>query len=59
MHSLEAIKRGLHDLLGQGSRQATVTISCAPRNDYDGRIGLRVSAIFVILIGSFFGKSCT
>lgn len=29
---------------------------CDAGNDYDGRIGLRVSAIFVILIGSLFGK---
>jgi hypothetical protein len=30
--------------------------ACATENGYDGRIGLRVSAIFVILIGSLFGK---
>ena len=30
---------------------------CQPNNDYDGRIGLRISAIFVILVGSSFGKS--
>ncbi len=29
---------------------------CMPDNEYDGRIGLRISAIFVILIGSVFGK---
>lgn len=30
--------------------------ACATDNGYDGRIGIRVSAIFVILIGSLFGK---
>lgn len=34
----------------------STTVSCDPGNDYDGRIGLRVSAIFVILVGSLFGK---
>lgn len=28
---------------------------CTGGNDYDGRIGLRISAIFVILLGSFLG----
>lgn len=34
----------------------STTISCDTGNGYDGRIGLRVSAIFVILVGSLFGK---
>lgn len=29
---------------------------CESGNEYDGRLGLRVSAIFVILIGSSLGK---
>ncbi|SPO06298.1 related to ZRT2 - Zinc transporter II [Cephalotrichum gorgonifer] len=33
----------------------TVTIECDGGNEFDGRIGLRVSAIFVILVGSFLG----
>ncbi len=36
-----------------------ITISCDVGNGYDGRIGLRVSAIFVILVGSLFGKKNT
>jgi zinc transporter 1/2/3 len=28
---------------------------CPTDNDFDGRMGVRVSAIFVILIGSFLG----
>ncbi|KAK5123385.1 hypothetical protein LTR85_002817 [Meristemomyces frigidus] len=28
---------------------------CSSGNDYDGRIGVRISAIFVILLGSFLG----
>lgn len=29
---------------------------CSGDNNFDGRIGLRVSAIFVILVGSLFGE---
>ena len=35
---------------------STAKPACDTKNDYDGRIGLRVSAIFVILIGSTFGR---
>ncbi|KAL8792270.1 MAG: hypothetical protein Q9195_005149 [Heterodermia aff. obscurata] len=35
----------------------TTAAGCDSGNDYDGRIGLRVSAIFVILIGSCFGAA--
>jgi len=34
----------------------STTISCDTGNGYDGRISLRISAIFVILVGSSFGK---
>ena len=34
---------------------STSQATCTPDNDYDGRIGLRVSAIFVIMAGSMFG----
>ena len=34
----------------------TTAAGCDSGNDYDGRIGLRISAIFVILIGSCFGR---
>lgn len=30
--------------------------TCATGNDYDGRMGVRISSIFVILIGSCLGK---
>ncbi|KAF2856635.1 ZIP zinc/iron transport family [Plenodomus tracheiphilus IPT5] len=30
-------------------------VQCETRNDYDGRMGIRISSIFVILIGSMFG----
>ena len=36
---------------------ATAKPACSPDNDYDGRMGLRISSIFVILIGSMFGES--
>lgn len=29
---------------------------CDAGNDYDGRLGVRISAIFVILVGSLFGE---
>jgi zinc transporter 1/2/3 len=29
---------------------------CDTGNEYDGNLGLRISAIFVILVGSFLGK---
>lgn len=31
--------------------------ACGGGNSYDGRMGLRVSAVFVILIGSTLGRS--
>ena len=30
--------------------------SCSAGNEFNGRVSIRVSAIFVILIGSLFGK---
>ncbi len=36
---------------------ATAKPACSPDNDFDGRIGLRISSIFVILVGSVFGES--
>lgn len=34
----------------------TAAPTCLPSNDYDGRLGVRISAIFVILVGSLLGK---
>jgi zinc transporter 1/2/3 len=31
-------------------------LTCEGANGYDGRMGVRISAIFVILVGSLFGK---
>jgi hypothetical protein len=31
-------------------------VECATGNNFDGRIGLRISAIFVILVGSLLGE---
>ncbi|KAI1160878.1 ZIP zinc/iron transport family [Nemania serpens] len=33
----------------------TVLVDCDTGNDYDGRLGLRISSIFVILVGSMLG----
>lgn len=46
---------------GGNSSQDTTTEEdtpghCSGANDYDGRLGIRISAIFVILIGSLFGE---
>ena len=35
----------------------TVTVTCGGANEYDGRLGVRISAIFVILVGSMAGMS--
>lgn len=38
-----------------GAAAHTSAVSCDSGNEFDGRIGVRVSAIFVILVGSLFG----
>ena len=65
---------GLRELAYEVARRATSTspptsaaaaivtaggTGCQTNNGYDGRIGLRISAIFVILVGSSFGKSAS
>lgn len=35
----------------------TVEVECGPGNEYDGRLGLRISSIFVIGFGSFIGMN--
>lgn len=35
--------------------ESVVTIECGAGNEYDGRLGLRISSIFVIMVGSLFG----
>ena len=55
----EAAQTVLADPTGTVSSAAVATSTrpaCMVENDYDGRLGLRVSAIFVILVGSLFGK---
>ncbi len=49
---------GLGELAHVAVRQvASDTPACSSSNDYNGRLGIRVSAIFVILVGSLFGTS--
>lgn len=38
------------------AKSFTVTIECGGGNEYDGRLGLRISSIFVILAGSLIGS---
>ncbi|KAI0017565.1 ZIP zinc/iron transport family [Xylariomycetidae sp. FL0641] len=33
----------------------SVSVDCGGGNEYDGRMGLRISSIFVIMVGSFLG----
>lgn len=35
----------------------TVEYECGSGNDYNGRLGVRISSVFVIGIGSMLGKS--
>lgn len=35
---------------------SSVTVECDSGNDYDGRLGLRISSIFVIGLGSMLGE---
>jgi zinc transporter 1/2/3 len=44
----------LHTLLARDADEGS-TPSCEAGNEYDGRMGLRISSIFVILVGSMFG----
>lgn len=39
--------------------EANTTPVCTGSNDYDGRMGVRISSIFVIFVGSLWGKSST
>ncbi|KAI8626114.1 ZIP zinc/iron transport family [Xylariaceae sp. FL1651] len=40
---------------GGADAGSSVTVDCDTGNEYDGRLGLRISSIFVIMIGSFLG----
>lgn len=44
-----------HLLVRQAEDAAEEETGCSTTNEYDGRLGLRVSSIFVILIGSTLG----
>ncbi|KAF1974271.1 ZIP zinc/iron transport family [Bimuria novae-zelandiae CBS 107.79] len=39
----------------EGAEQEASVGNCSKSNGYDGRIGVRISSIFVILVGSMFG----
>ncbi|EDP54043.1 hypothetical protein KXX16_007564 [Aspergillus fumigatus] len=46
--------QGLHTLLVRDP-ETGATPSCDTGNEYDGRMGLRISSIFVIMVGSMLG----
>ena len=63
---MEGVQAVVH-LVARGALQSAAAASsaaaatstpqpaCTADNDFDGRMGLRISAVFVILIGSLFG----
>lgn len=44
----------LHTLLTRDEDSGPAP-ACDAGNEYDGRMGLRISSIFVIMVGSMFG----
>lgn len=52
---MAAVYDALHLTLRQSSKQ-TIQPACDTGNNYDGRIGLRVAAIFIIWLGSMVGS---
>lgn len=44
-----------YDILSGVGQNYTVAVDCGSHNEYDGRLGLRISAIFVIGAGSMLG----
>ena len=59
VHLVAVAKVGVRGTLPSASAAAatlTAQLACTTDNEFDGRMGLRVSAIFVILFGSIFGK---
>ena len=56
MHAITnvVVREALPSASAAAATMATAP-ACTSDNDFDGRIGLRISAIFVILFGSLFG----
>jgi zinc transporter 1/2/3 len=52
---MAVVHHGLHLTLRQSGQQ-TIQPACDTGNNYDGRIGLRVAAIFIIWLGSTVGS---
>ncbi|KAI1338207.1 Zinc/iron permease [Xylariaceae sp. FL0016] len=53
IHALLSARQDAGSDAPDGGR--TVTIDCDSGNEYDGRLGLRISSIFVIMVGSLIG----
>ena len=49
-------RQALGDESAIGGEEEAVPVACESGNEFDGRIGVRVSAIFVILITSSLGE---
>ena len=50
----KAYETAVATITAAAAAAATSKPACASDNDYDGHIALRISAIFVILMGSLF-----
>lgn len=46
----------LASLLAHQTKKATEPQACSTDNGYDGRLGVRISSIFVILVTSTLGE---
>lgn len=56
---MEFTRLALRQVVEGGADEGEGTVpKCGGGNEYDGRMGLRISAVFVILIGSMFGWFC-
>lgn len=54
-HIADVVARQAYQSAAASTSAAAAPPACDGGNDYDGRVGVRISAIFVILVGSSFG----
>jgi len=52
--AMDARRLLAHQVNGSGEEEPSAG-NCSTMNEYDGRMGLRISAIFIILVGSTLG----
>jgi zinc transporter 1/2/3 len=54
-HLMDVVVRQLSESLLEEEHNQEEQVACPSSNEYNGRMGLRISAIFVILVGSTLG----